>query len=207
MFLSELTFPPTITKAGNFLAKYGYKRLGKSSSYGKIFYKEGDSSVLKLFLTSDVAYTAFVDVCRRHQNNPHFPRFSKGTMPIKDTKYSAIRTELLKEGHFSYLDRMCVYFYTIKYLKTSPDMITFYQDQPKHVPVSEYLESNFELSPTICKKMITEFMEMDERNDSLLQAFEIIVDELQSYRFDMRPDNLMMRDDIVVIIDPVTPRL
>lgn len=50
MKLNEIVFPPQIADAAAVLKKSGFRVLGNyESNYGKVFYKPGDKSVLKLY--------------------------------------------------------------------------------------------------------------------------------------------------------------
>ena len=200
MLLSELTFPRSIYKAGVILGEYGYKKIG-GALYGAVFHKPGESSVLKLFDTNDIAYIAFVEVCREHQSNPHFPRFSKSTLRIKDTEYSAIRTELLKQGDTSLLRKLSLYFKVLSQLSNETDAVI--EDDLLH-----YFVRVHHLPLSVANQGVKDYSKWVKKADSLYKAFNIIINELSDprFRFDLHKQNMMMRGDTVVIIDPVAPR-
>lgn len=98
--LMELTFPSTIQDAGEILKKYGYKRIGVTgTAYARVYHKEGENSVLKLYDSNDYAFTKFVNFCIQHPNE-HLPKFGKRSIEIPGTEYHAVRMEMLKEGKY-----------------------------------------------------------------------------------------------------------
>ena len=104
MRIDEITLPRTINDAVSILNQHGYKQIGSGEAGGKgdskVFWKEGQNSVLKLYPTDDASFTDFVNFCIQNPN-PHFPRFSRKSLRIND-KYSAIKTEKLEYKHLYY---------------------------------------------------------------------------------------------------------
>ncbi|CAM6054481.1 unnamed protein product [Sphagnum tenellum] len=161
------------------LEQAGYERIGRiGSAYAMIFAKPSENSVLKLYKKEDTAFTAFVAFCREN-NNQHFPKFSRNSIAIKDTEYNAVRTERLKEGSPGQLKEVAKYF----------------KDYCRYSP-KEYDE---------------DFVHWAEANASLMAAFKLLTDRFDrsifagKLYFDLHSQNMMMRGNTVVIIDPVAP--
>lgn len=75
------------------LASAGYNIIGDGYA-SDVYAKEGDPFVLKVFSDQDFAYKAFYKVAHSNPNNPHFPRF-KGKMMRINNDSLAVRIERL----------------------------------------------------------------------------------------------------------------
>jgi len=191
--LDELYIPSSIEEAGEILKKYGYRRIGQDSYYGMVFHKKGEKSVLKLFTKQDHAYREFVSIAIRHRDNPHFPRFSRQVVQIKGTEYDAIKTELLSEGNKKEKAIVCHMFF-IMHTIFAKGKYDFNSKLKSHVGAKTPEEYE-----AFYKKWVAD-------NPSLTEAFDIILFNFidnEKARIDIHEDNLMMRGNTVVIIDPV----
>ena len=193
MRLYELTFPTSIQKAGEILKDAGYEEISTDdNAYGKVFHKPGQNSVLKLYDDRDHAFTLFVDFCR-NQTNIHFPRYSRSSVKIKGTNYSAVRTELLKVGGGNTLSQAARWGEEIaKY----------------GCPINQHDLKFAEFKRDFPQKS-KEYIPWLNANMSLAEAFMLLRNHFLKNRtisFDIHEDNMMMRGDVIVIIDPVAPK-
>jgi hypothetical protein len=191
MRIDELTFPATIEDAGRILQRSGYEQIGHDASYGLVFHKPGERFVLKIYANDDDAFPRFVDFCRR-QSNIHFPRFARGSVLIRGTNYSAVKTELLTEGDPARLSEVAGYFKNILLLgwptsPNGPNAVKFINNSPQQAAT---------------------YLPWLKANLSLGQAFALLKAEFSGMRdihFDLHHENMMMRGETIVIIDPISP--
>jgi hypothetical protein len=94
MRLNELSFPKTKREAVTQLEKFGWAVIGEGC-YGTVLSHPKHDYVLKLFFTTDEAYTKFIELSMENSQNPHFPKFYRGLVKITE-EYRAIRMEKLK---------------------------------------------------------------------------------------------------------------
>lgn len=174
MRLHEITFPKTIDDADRILRDHGYTRIGQGG-YGRAYRKPDEQFVLKLYGREDHAFTAFVDFCRS-QPNVHFPRFSKASIAIPNTKYFAVRSELLTAAPRD------------TYTDLWPFLIALKFNTPKYPAELNILAKR---NPSLA-----------EAFSLLVDRFG----KDGSVHLDVdNPSNMMMRGDTVVISDPLTP--
>jgi hypothetical protein len=178
MRLDELTFPQKLGDATRILTDAGYWLIG-TGSFGSVFYKDGQKSVLKLFKTSDRAYRAFVDMARQHQDNPYFPKFSRNAVRIND-EYSAVRTELLRVA------------YDTNFIKFVSSYITFSEGRkPDDIDEADTLNMAIDWLKT--------------QPASLTEACKILQQVIRDHDFhlDLHDKNIMKRGTQIVFIDPL----
>ena len=180
MQLNELSRPNTREEAETILLKGGYERIA-GGTYAVVYGKPGANTVLKLIHKRDVAYMAFVNLAVKHQDNPHFPRFSGKLIRLNDD-YRAVRMERLVAG----LGAEDQYRSFIAYA------LDLYIAR----------KGNF-------NSMRTEYAEVLRnaflKDGQLQDACDLIVENLWQYVNDLHPANVMFRGDTVVITDPVAP--
>jgi len=195
--INELKLPSSIETATQILKQHGYRQIGNNSSFGRVFHKKGENSILKLFTKMDVPYTEFVSLAVQHKDNPHFPRFSRQVFRIKGTDYDAVKTEILQEGNYLKKESVCKMFNILKHFFVNVgydfnSIRVYYHDDKPYYP-DEYEEI---------------YHNWVKDNPSLVSAFEIILNAFMDRKtaaIDIRPDNLMLRGNTIVIIDPVAP--
>ena len=157
--------------AAQHLEKNGYEFLG-AGSYGTVLQKPGVPYVLKLFGANDLAYISFIELARKNEANPHFPRFY-GKLVKVTNDYYAIRMEPLDRYRY---DSTLIYVYMRDR--------NYYRDNE---PSDQFYDA----------------MELMEEYPLLQQACDIILDNLQNFKIDIRNDNLMLRGKTIVITDPI----
>jgi hypothetical protein len=173
--VNEIARPPTRSDADRVLRTAGYQRTGKGA-FGAIYHKAGKSYVLKVFAANDAAYLDFIRLAQAHGNNQHFPRFF-GKVVHVTPQYCAIRMEPLSP---------------YKYDETLIDRYLKYRDYKPQDP-----NSHFALQ-------ILDAFDWMEEHPEFREACDLIIDHLLTkYEIDMNQNNLMVRDKIIVIIDPV----
>lgn len=180
MQLNELSRPGTREEAETILLKGGYERIS-GGTYAVVYGKPGANTVLKLMHKRDVAYMAFVSLAVKHQDNPHFPRFSGKLIRLNDD-YRAVRMERLVAG----LGAEDQYRSFIAY------------------GLDLYIarKGNFNsMMPEYAEAIRNAFLKDEELQD----ACDLIVANLGQYVNDLHPANVMFRGDTVVITDPVAP--
>lgn len=144
-----------------------------SGGYAAVYHKPGAAYVLKVFAASDAPYIEFLKLAQAHQDNPHFPKF-KGKMVKVTPVYNAIRMEKLSP-----------------YKHDETHITNYIKYRDAHAPAGSWTA-----------EVLDNAMETMEYNPSLKEACDLIIDNLP-FNCDMKRDNIMMRGDTLVIIDPV----
>lgn len=176
MRINELKIPNNIKQIENILNKYGYKKLGHDSGFGYIYYKNNSNYVLKIFKNTDLAYIAYINLVKKH-NNIHFPKFYSNIVKL-NSDHSAIKIELLSNFNDDY-----------KTIKT----YMLYRDEDLGI----YSEDR--------KKMVSLSIDYMNKNPTLKTACDLIIDNLLlDFNLDINSHNLMRRNDTIVITDPVS---
>lgn len=179
MRLAEITLPDFPQDAGQRLRAAGYKQIG-DGSYAEVYQKPGSPYVLKLFSDSDKAFLAFVALAKAHPN-PHFPVF-RGQLITASDNYYALRMELLTEFPDNLID-------------------------PVLWPIHSYMfgiGKNPESYPFLQTSQYQEHIHWIEDHPSVKQACDLMHRYLSGqFTFDLKADNVMMRGDTIVFVDPV----
>jgi len=170
-----------MVKAEYLLLKAGYKRLG-DGYFAKVYGRADADHVLKLFKSRDTAYMAFVNMVMKNPN-PHFPAF-KGKMMKVTNDYYAIRMERLTPlpDNTPLGPSFLLAAHMLKYiLMVSGD--EDYQDE-----------------------VYADFMEkLEDTQPGITQACDLIGNKLlPTYLLDLHSANIMQRDNVIVITDPVS---
>lgn len=173
--LDEISRPATRKDVDAVLRKAGYKRLGYGA-YGAVYQKSGSNYVLKIFDSNDRAYLDFIDFSKRHSNNPHFPKFFGKVVKVTH-RYYAVKVELL-----------------------SP-----YKGDSTHF--REYIKNRdyaIKKPESLIAEIVNDALDELSNYPSLLQACDLLIDEFgKKHRFDIKDENIMMRGDTIVFVDPI----
>lgn len=163
------------------LKQYGYGPVG-GGAFGKVYQKEGQSTVLKVFLASDTGYLKFLKFCSQYGPSKHLPKFYGRLLNLE--KYvgypvMAIRMEKLTQvSHPGISDSMWRVIDSIQSLWGQP--LEYFQEELVSYAGPELVAVIYALERKI-------------RND-------------ETDRLDLHGANYMMRGQDVVIIDPYAPR-
>ena len=167
------------------LLQAGYKRLG-DGYFAKVYGRADADHVLKLFKSRDVAYMAFVNMVMKNPN-PHFPAF-KGKMMQVTKDYYAIRMERLTPlpDRTELGDSMSIAIKMERYMN--------YRNDPDSASGPEAVADT------------ENFMQILERSQpGITRACDLVVDKLTpTYLLDLHSANIMQRDNVMVITDPVS---
>lgn len=173
MRIDELTRPERRRDYKTILHSKGWATLG-SGSYADVYGKPGVDYVLKVFDANDYAYREYIDVIRQH-DNPHFPRVKGKLVEIND-HFAAVRLEILspmKPTKFAMLDVSHII------------QLWLHGEEKMEEFEKRAAEAMFDALPR------------------MKEALTIIRDNLGRNFFDVHDRNLMMRGNVIVIIDPV----
>ena len=177
MRIDELTRPETDMGVDLLLRRAGYENLGHGS-FANVYQKPGKPYVLKVFTSEDTGYLAYLDLIRKHQDNPHFPKIY-GKLVSISPEYYAVRMEPLQK-----------YVYGAQSDYVDVQDISIYLNHWDQPIVPGYVEG------------AREFM---EENPLLQEACDLIIEHLVGrFTLDMsKPENTMLRGTTVVITDPI----
>jgi hypothetical protein len=189
MRLTELSIPHDREELSLELMVAGYSPLG-SGDFADVYHKPGAAYVLKVFEPRDEAYRAFLTLARSHQDNPHFPKIIGKLVNIKN-KWFAVRLEKLERYRY---DSTLIYRY-----------IRWRDERGKHDPQGMFameLEDAFEF--------MEEYPKLQEACDLIIdnlltQGGQSLAGHVPDFRQDIRNDNIMMRGNTIVIVDPIVP--
>ena len=179
--LDELSRPDT-KEAEAILTDHGYQRVG-SGTYAVVWGKPDSKTVLKLVKNEDKAYMDFVKLALKHQDNPHFPRFSSKVIRLNDN-YKAIRMERLVAGKGAEDNFRSMNAYIIeRYISIKGNLSG----------VADYVREDI-------NKLFDQYPQMKA-------ACDLIIANLSYHQNDLHPGNVMFRGNTMVITDPVSIKL
>ena len=174
--LDEVT-RPAMNDAVNILRKAGYRILG-TGVFGAVFGKPDANHVLKLFSATDKAYIDFVNLVRENPN-PHFPRFKGKLMKITD-EYYAIQMEKLTPIY-------------------GPEGVELAQLMNNYSRGAGHQGMKYQTKTEVIEKM----RKLEKTQPGIRRACLLIAKRIPSRRIDIHDENIMMREQTVVITDPV----
>jgi hypothetical protein len=182
------------------LRRAGYMPIdGGAGFFSRVHWKNGDPHALKIFFDWDHSYKKFVDFAMRNQGNPHMPKFKNGKIARLNYNHVAIRVELLEPWEHSE-DPLLV---RSLHILTDADI-------GKQLMFSRIDSDGNELASISHQRIEMEHASALEHISthyppSLLQIIEKMNKELYTdgYTSDFKSDNLMLRGNTLVLIDPV----
>lgn len=174
------------------LEDQGYTVLG-SGKFG-VTVKHPNGYVVKLYTTKDNCYSAFVEYCQTHKQNPHLPNIISKKVPVMDDIVTMVRIEELHEidpetrvdDLFNEMINMADMAMSENFEMFWSKMVRFWFDEPEEHEVVKMLEKHRTLFETL--------------NDLLNK-----VDRMGKCVFDIRSlaHNIMQRSDgTLVVTDP-----
>jgi len=155
----------------------GWEILGHGS-YADVYHKDGMQYVLKVFC-KDNAYLDFIKLVLNNTNE-HFPKFY-GKLIKVTPKYYAIRMEKLEK------------FSNNSLVETIWDYLYF---RNPNYPITDNIlkDKNYIKSTNIMN---------EPENSTLKQALDLIIPLTEYHGTDIKNDNIMLRGNTVVLIDPL----
>lgn len=163
------------------LKQYGYGPVG-GGAFGKVYQKEGQSTVLKVFLASDTGYLKFLKFCAQYGPSKHLPKFYGRLLNLeKYVGYPVMAIRMEKLTHVS------------------------------HPGISDSMWKVIDSIQSLWGMSLEYFQEelVDYAGPELvavIYALERGIKGDQVDRFDLHGGNYMMRGQDVVIIDPYAPQ-
>jgi len=164
---------------------------------------------VKVF-SRDTPYSDFVALVQKHQNNPHFPRFSRYVRPVPGTEFSYVRMEILRDiapekvTEPPYLSQMAYL-----YLAATKLGFEFHHAWSDIIGVHlRKLVSGSLFDPEIEKEL---WQKIGSPDTSWKEAIDLVLTRYTEgtkwpSRLDMHPGNFMLRGSTLVITDPFVTR-
>lgn len=174
MRLFELNRPSSILAARRVLDTAGYDQIGDGAN-ALVFAKYGSPFVLKLFNNTDTGFPWFVNYTKKIPSQ-HWPKFRSGLIRVT-ADYSAIRVERLTEVSESYSNELEDLLNELVWCvqQTMPDKTMLYDVK------NAFPETFFE--------DVYKMLEAAEKS---------------GHAIDLHSGNIMMRGDVMVVIDPLS---
>lgn len=187
---------PSDYKLHDVLEAHGWRVLG-SGVEATVAEKPGAPYVLKLFPNTS-KYKVFVEFCKSHANNPHLPQFSRYVRPVPGTKWSYVRMEklepiasyTLRNTYGEYLCAVNELFLNRRHHPVywnhamSQQSIDDIPEKQGYVDLSACAQA----APAIWRQTLQQ----------LVQLMKVSNME----QFDLHADNMMLRNQTLVITDP-----
>lgn len=183
-FLNELQTPNSLGMAGYKLKSAGYEKIGRGS-FASVWGKPGEDFLVKIFNNMDRAYPEFVKLASNSPNK-YFPKF-KGKLIKINEKYSAVRVERLEpmpESQYKQLG-----------LDVVDDYLNYQRDVHRGIDHNWHKDN--------VNSLIEQIYKLDDNQPGIKAALDLIAEKLISFTFDFQPQNVMLRGNTVVILDPV----
>lgn len=163
------------------LNRQGWKRIGKGA-YGLVYEHPQFSYIFKIFY-DDPDYFTYFNWAKQHQNNPHVPKIKGKYIKINNKTY-AVRMEKLKQLPSLGADKIIE-----KYI--DPEL----QSKTK-LNISNY--SNVDKL-----SLYTNLSFLKQNYPELYEVIEYVKSNFPLISQDLHSGNIMLRDDVIVITDPV----
>lgn len=190
--------------ADEYAAQLGFKSIG-SGHYSRVYMKPNLPYIIKIFSNGDTNYISWVKWCRTNAANPYVPKF-RGAVTRINHSLSVIRIERLTEPN---IDSKVFASLISGIAKNGLDG---FKESFLNTKISRFNNANH-----ICK-FYPHAVLMPNRSPNIPVLIKSIQEDLdlkqiclRLYEFgpdaiDLHPDNIMMRGDQIVIIDPVYTR-
>ena len=164
---------------------------------------------VKVF-SRDTPYVDFVALVKKHQNNPHFPLFSRYVRPVPGTEFSYVRMELLKNIseikilQVPYLSQMA-YLYLAS-IRLGHEFHHTYSDIIG-VKLRDMVTGSL-FDPKHEQEL---WQQIGEPDAAWKEAVDLVLARYAEgtkwpSRLDMHPGNFMLRGSTLVITDPFVTR-
>jgi hypothetical protein len=161
----------------NFLRQKGFKVI-HSGGFGVVFSRPDLNYVIKVFL-DDPAYLKFIQFCFG-SSDPHLPRFRGKLIPILKGRIHAVRME-----HLNPCDQ-----------SLGNVIENLGEFAVSHFDPESFLAYCYQYGNPNQATML-------EKQQGVLQTLDRLRSlETKDIRFDLKPDNFMMRGNVLVITDP-----
>ena len=210
MNLNELEISKTLRKRGpinwrNLFEKNGWKfiGMGREAAVGEHPTKP---YVLRVF-SRDTPYVDFVSLVKQHQSNPHFPKFSRYVRPVPGTMLNYVRMEKLETVSQNQLLEL-PYLNQMAYLhfKCEEMNLMFHRGFQDRVAVRLRDLSNGTLAREDVRSAL--WQKIGRPDHSWTEAVDLVLNLHRSgtswpSTLDMHAGNFMMRNDTLVITDPL----
>lgn len=161
------------------LLRQGWKRLGKGA-YAMVFEHPKFPYVFKIFY-NDPDYFQYFNWARQHQSNPHVPKIKGKYIKINEKTY-AVRMEKL--DHLPSFDTAIEKYIDPELQSKTKLDISYYRNVDK---LSLYTNLSF----------------LKQNFPDLYEVLNYVKSNFQLISQDLHGGNIMLRDDTIVITDPV----
>lgn len=168
-----------------FLNRKGYKQIGEGF-FSKTFAKLNSTGLLKISTKQDSGWLNFIDICDVHYNNQHLLKVSKVITYSENNNllFMAFMEKLKKIPPSVYTNLACF-------------MITFCSD---YLP--SYILSGYRFNVANLRNRFELAEKFNETFPDFLPTIKLIYNKKRNNILDLHSDNIMMRNNIPVIIDP-----
>jgi hypothetical protein len=191
MRIIEITRPENRNDATSYLRKFGYHNMASEPGherghYSTVLYKPNMPYVLKLFTPRDTAYLSYLKLITS-VSNPHFPVIRGKPTKVND-RYYAVRLEhlTLLTGHRE-----------IELREQAATCLTYLSILDKEKDPKIQLEYQ--------AKVINSARHLPRTLVTAIDLINIHCIKGQSVVTDLHEENVMMRGNTMVIIDPIQP--
>lgn len=163
------------------LKQYGYGPVG-GGAFGKVYQKEGQSTVLKVFLASDTGYLKFLKFCSQYGPSKHLPKFYGRLLNLeKYVGYPVMAIRMEKLSYVSHPGISDAMWRVINAIQSLWGMsLDYFQEEYEDLAGPELI--------------------------AVIYALERGIRGDQVDRLDLHGANYMLRGQDVVIIDPYAPQ-
>lgn len=170
------------------LEQHGFELLSDLGQHSTIWQHPSLDYVLKVYDKGDRGYARFVDLVKRNQTNPHFPKL-RGSPVSVTPDVVALRLEKLSPWKFDRNDPD----------HAAIDWLLAYIDEPK------WKDHFNAISDANLKASIKRFIKKWPQFTKAIGLMVDAVGQRGEIGFDLHDDNIMMRGNCPVIIDPFAP--
>jgi hypothetical protein len=188
--LDEISRPDHMGAAKEILNRAGWDVFSTDGAFSNIYEKPGVDYILKIYASIDTAYEQFIHMVKQNPN-PHFPRIIGS--PIKVLKNDVVGYNAVR------LEKLTPWWGKIENIGVKIDLIKTYingRDDIWPDKINNFAWDRF----VTAKNYMTIHPELGTAVDLIMELMS-----RPKIRLDLHGDNVMMRGDTLVIIDPVAP--